>query len=198
MSLSPDPGFIIANEGYVGRPYVPGDPKTDQSSGVTLDYGYDLGQVTRDQFSADWGPVLAPQDASRLGPCVGLRGGVARTIAATAPIHGIGVTRTQAGQVFASATLPRYCELTLHTFPGLDALPKAVHTALVDLIYNRGASLDGPRRDEMRVIKAAVSVSDLKAIAYNLRKMARLWPEVPGLQRRCNKRAELLDDVAAA
>jgi len=76
--------------------------------------------------------------------------------------------------------------------------------AIVDLVYNRGTSLVGDRRREMKALVPLIAAADYKGIAAELRSMRRLWDGIPeegkqyeerysGLVFRCEKRADLVD-----
>jgi hypothetical protein len=60
-------------------------------------------------------------------------------------------------------------------FPGINELSPDAQGALVSLVFNRGTSMEGDRRREMRAIQAAVANGDLQEIADQLRSMKRLW-----------------------
>lgn len=178
-----DPQFIVDHEGLVGHPYW---PEGSATSGVTLDVGDDLQFRTPESLSTSWGPYLAPADLEELAACCGLRGAVAGT--AAQQVAHIVIPKDAALAVFSTDTLPRYEAQTAEAMPGADRLPDAAYTAVVDLVFNRGSSLVGDRRLEMRVIAGAVAAfaattlngaraAALRAMVKELRAMAdRLWP----------------------
>ena len=55
--------FILSFEGFEATPYV---PKNSESSGVTLGYGYDLGQQNPIQVQKDLEPYYTPDQIKRL------------------------------------------------------------------------------------------------------------------------------------
>jgi GH24 family phage-related lysozyme (muramidase) len=67
----------------------------------------------------------------------------------------------------------------------------------VSLVYNRGASMRGMTRTEMRVIRdECLPNRDHICIAHNIRSMCRLWegtPVGPGLCRRRHAEADLAE-----
>ncbi len=81
------------------------------------------------------------------------------------------------------------------TFPGIAELPPDAQGALVSLVFNRGTSMEGDRRAEMRAIRDAVPSSDLQEIADQLRSMKRLWINkgLDGLLRRREEEAKLIE-----
>src|SRR5690606_30273471 len=99
-------------------------------------------------------------------------------------------------QVFYATSVPVYARSTAKTYPGVELLPPDAQGALLSLVYNRGASLDGPRRSEMKKIAAWVKVKNLSKIGAEIRAMKRLWagdPKMKGLLTRCVRVAALVD-----
>lgn len=179
--------LILDSEG-IDQPSVwPGG-----SSGITIGVGYDLGY--EDSFRDDWTGVLEPQDLDALGKSVGMRGMAAES--SSHQFKGIKITQSQAEKVFETKTLPKYEKQTISAFPGVENLPSLVLGALVSLVYNRGTSMDGERRAEMRNIREAVKKGDLKEIAKQLRLMKRLWQGkgLDGLLKRREAEAELVEE----
>jgi GH24 family phage-related lysozyme (muramidase) len=90
--------------------------------------------------------------------------------------------------------LPRYAKSTRATYPGVEDLPADAQGMLLSLIYNRGTKLTGPARTEMAAIRPLVAggVENLDAIADQFESMVRLWPDLPGLQKRRRREAELI------
>lgn len=198
--LSPAARALILNEEGVDQPSVwPGE-----SSGVTIGIGYDLGYVTREEFAADWQASLTGEQFARLAAVVGLKGEAARS--AARDMKGIVISRGQAIAIFDIHDVPKYCELTAATVPNSEELPADAFGALVSLVFNRGGSMLGDRRKEMRVIRDVCAaygpvrqmtpkclVSVLQAIAANLRLMRRLWPATSGLFTRREHEAVLVE-----
>jgi GH24 family phage-related lysozyme (muramidase) len=161
-------------------------------SGVTIGYGYDLGYVTADQFRSDWGDHLSADVMNKLIPAVGLKGTSAKNKAAQ--LAGVTVDKDSSMAVFRDKTIPSYEAQTAKAFPRLEQLPSDAQGALVSLVYNRGAKMDGERRTEMRAIRDAVARGDLKEIANQLRVMKRLWvgKGLDGLLTRRDAEADLV------
>jgi GH24 family phage-related lysozyme (muramidase) len=164
-----------------------------ESSGITIGAGYDLGFCSAEQFEEDWGPYLSADEIERLKDVIGLSGDAAQQRAGE--FRDIKIKQADAEQVFRERTLPDYSEQTEQAFPGVDQLPPKVQGALVSLIYNRGAKMDGPKRTEMRAIRDAVAEGDLQKIADQLREMKRLWPDSRGLRRRRDAEADLVESA---
>ena len=167
------------------------------NSGITLGFGYDLGYATVDQFESDWGPYLTSAQLNRLRDAVGKRGIAARNRAAQ--FEDIRIRRKDAETVFLGRNIPLYSLKTEMAFPGVTKLPPDAQGALVSLVFNRGASMEGDRRREMRAIQAAVANGDLQEIADQLRSMKRLWVNqgLKGLLVRRDKEADLVESCMA-
>ena len=89
---------------------------------------------------------------------------------------------------------------TAQAFPGVDALPADAQGALFSLVYNRGTSMTGDSRSEMRAIRDAVPAGDLQKIADQLRAMKRLWvgKGLDGLLKRRDAEADLAESSIPA
>jgi len=163
------------------------------ASGVTIGIGYDLGYESEEEFREDWSPYLTEEEISRLVTALGKNGVGAKNIASQ--FSDIRIKRSDAEEVFEKRSLPKYEEMTRNAFPGFDDLPADAQGALVSLVFNRGASMNGDRRIEMRVIKELVPQGDLQGIADQIRKMKRLWEgqNMGGLLARRDKEADLVE-----
>ena len=166
-------------------------------SGVTIGFGYDLGYVTAAQFQEDWGDQLPADVMTKLKTAIGLKGIPAKNKAAQ--LKDVKIDRAPSLVVFTERTVPQYEAQTRAAFPGFDALPTDAQGALVSLVFNRGASMKGDRRTEMRAIRDAVPSGDLQEIADQLRKMKRLWvgQGLDGLLRRRDAEADMVEACIA-
>lgn len=89
------------------------------------------------------------------------------------------------------------------TWPGSDRLHPKAQASLIDLAYNRGASLTKKasdpldRRREMRELQPAVVRKDYAQMAALHRSMKRLWAGkgMDGLLTRCEARAVLCEEA---
>jgi len=184
-------GYEVGSEQYYNaqltRPIWPG-----ASSGVTIGVGYDLGCVSKDQFFQDWVGLLSSSDKQRLSDVVGLKKKSAKR--KVRRLHRIRIPFDAAKKVFVSCSLPNYGKLALKAYPKLDQLEPDAQTALVSLVYNRGASLQGARRSEMAAIKPLVLEKNYKEIANQIIQMKRLWEGrgLAGLLSRRDDEAELV------
>ncbi len=196
--------FIAAEEtgglGYYDKitqwPHYPG-----QASGITIGVGYDLRFNTDADFLATWGQHLDTDTIKSLQQDIGQKGTAKR--ANELKQQGILVPFKAAWPVFVHKTLPRFYELTLGIYPSLETLPDLCRSVLVSLVFNRGSSLDGPSRKEMRAIRdilASAASSDLNKpkrkmlltdVEDELVAMQRLWGAGSGLAKRRQAEANL-------
>ncbi len=172
---------------FLRRPEWPGG-----YSGVTVGVGYDLGYNSQSVILRDWHMVV---ERERLAGVAGITG--QRAKAALGSVRDILISWDLANGVFQDVTLARFWGLTQRTFPGFEKLRPNAQAALVSLVFNRGSSLVGESRREMRAIKALVPSEDYKGIAGQIRAMKHLWPLSSdvglGLQRRRESEARLME-----
>jgi GH24 family phage-related lysozyme (muramidase) len=162
-------------------------------SGITIGIGYDLGYIEVDEFRQDWSSCLSSGDCDALAAVVGLKSDAAK--AKASGLKAIRINTDDARKVFIERSVPSYQAQTEQVFPGVNNLPPDAQGALVSLVYNRGTSLSGDRRREMRAIRDAVPKGDLREIANQLRSMKRLWQgtDVSGLVARREAEAQLVE-----
>lgn len=165
------------------------------ASGVTIGIGYDLGYNTRSGITAAWNDKVPASDLNLLLTAQGKTGERGR--AALAGTRSVVVSYEAALDVFYQTTLPVYAKATKSAFPGVEKLPPDAQAALLSLVYNRGAGLEGASRAEMRNIGPLVKSQDLKGIARQIRNMKRLWQGkgLPGLLARRDKEADLVEQA---
>ncbi len=185
--------FIIDEEGMDQPWRFPGG-----DSGVTLGHGYDLGAGTESssEMINDWKPWLSGAQLDRLGIAIGKTGDTARALCPQ--FRDINITSEAADDVFFRSTVPKYSQKMLSIFPNASKLPGNAQGALLSLVFNRGTSLKGDRRQEMRAIKdllAGEPPYDLAAITQQLRAMKRIWQGkgLDGLIARREREARLVE-----
>jgi GH24 family phage-related lysozyme (muramidase) len=185
--------FIIDEEGMDQPWRFPGG-----DSGVTLGHGYDLGAGTegKSEMVNDWKRWLTGAQLDRLGIAVGKTGETARVLCPQ--FRDINITAEAADEVFFRSTVPKYYQQMLSAFPNANKLPGSAQGALLSLVFNRGTSLKGDRRQEMRAIKdllAGEPPYDLEKIAAELRAMKRIWEGkgLNGLITRREREARLVE-----
>ncbi len=161
------------------------------SSGITIGIGEDIGYVSKDTFLSDWRDL---SEKNRLVPVVGMTG--QRAKAHLYEVRDIIVKWELAEKVFNDVTIARYYALTKRTFPEFESLAPTAQAALISLVFNRGSSLAGPGRIEMREISRLTPSRNYREIAVQLRKMKRLWPDTRGLRERRDAEANLIESCA--
>lgn len=186
---------IIDAEGF-DQPYS--HPGGD--SGITLGVGDDLGYQSVAQFTLNWKNRLSASDFSLLASAIGAKG--SRAAAMAHLFRGIKIKFEDGLAVFKEHDVPMYIKLTNQTFPGASKLCANARGALVSLVFNRGASLVGPRRNEMAKIKSILDkapnpadAATYKAVAEQFRAMKTLWKGqgLDGLITRRENEAKLVE-----
>jgi GH24 family phage-related lysozyme (muramidase) len=123
----------------------------------------------------------------------GLTGNAAKK--ALANCQNVMIDYNTALNIFYQTTLPAFARRTKKVYPGVEKLPPDAQGGLLSLVYNRGESVNGSSRIEMKNIISYVAVQNLAAIAKEIRKMKRLWEGkgLPGLLDRREKEADLIE-----
>ena len=101
--------------------------------------------------------------------------------------------------VFVKVSIPKFYAMTKKIYPQLDTLNEDTQGALVSMVYNRGASLVGDGRKEMRAIVDLVAKKDYEGIADQIEASKRLWESkgLDGLVIRREGEADLVRDSIA-
>ncbi|MCK9282299.1 MAG: hypothetical protein M0P71_16910, partial [Melioribacteraceae bacterium] len=148
------------------------------ASGATGGIGYDFAYSSPQNIRKDW--VNLPDSyLNRLVTASG-KTGLSGKIKAK-ELNDILIKWKLAEEVFDNVTVARYWQLCERTWPGFNELDENVQSVLWSLTYNRGGSLAGPSRIEMREIARLTPKKDYKGIAIQIKKMKRLW-EGKGMQ----------------
>lgn len=189
LILSFEVGSRASYERNWSRPAWPGG-----ASGVTIGIGYDLGYCTRPKFFSDWRPQLNSSSLDLLAAVVGFKGHEAKM--ALPYVRQAQVPWNAAIIVFEDRSLPAYAAAAGRAFPGSSKLPPDCFGALVSLVYNRGASMTGDRRSEMREIRKAILAGKPNFVPNLIRSMKRLWVATSierGMSRRREAEARLFE-----
>ncbi len=185
--------FEVTSDSYYNKrlaaPTWPGG-----ASGVTIGIGYDLGYRTKTAIKQDWGEHLSENHLAQLVSASGIKGEDARGVARSLKQAGVKITLEVAKIVFYTVSLPEFAEIAKRTYPGLEKLPPDAQSAIVSLVYNRGAKLQGSTRVEMANIKPFIRDNNLDAIAAEIESMKRLWvgEGLDGLLKRRDSEARLV------
>ena len=143
-------------------------------SGITIGIGYDCGYETLTQFTKDWNNNLPIDSFKLLKPVVGVKGEKARDLL-KGDILSVRIPFNMAYDVFVKNDVPRYFAMTKKIYPQLEELNEDTQGALVSMVFNRGTSLAGDSRTEMRAIVYLVAKKDYEGIAEEIEKSKRLW-----------------------
>lgn len=149
------------------RPVWPGG-----ASGVTWGIGYDGAHATSTTIRDDW---QAHEQVERLVTTTGISGVRARD--ALPRYRDIVTSFEHAADVFENRSLIEYERRAERAFrDGFVDLRPGACSALVSLVYNRGAAMNGDSRREMRTLRDnCIPKQDYACIARELRSMCRLW-----------------------
>ena len=163
-------------------------------SGCTIGIGYDLGYNTEKQFFADWS-ALNLNYLNALKRFCGVKGPVVKTML-RGEVLNVVIPYNMAYDVFVNKSIPKYYAMTKKIYPELDSLNEDTRGALVSMVYNRGAKIDGDSRKEMKAIVDLVAKQDYEGIAEQIEKSKRLWEGkgLDGLVLRREAEADLVRD----
>lgn len=164
-------------------------------SGVTIGIGYDLGYNNRQQIKLDWGGRVTGNHLAFFLTCSGVKGTMAKKMI-SASTRVLNVPYETAIQVFEQVSLPKFTRMTKSIYPNLENLNETTQAVLIGLVYNRGASLQGDRRAEMRELVEHTNNADYAAIADAIHRMKFLWvgKGLDGLVRRREEEAKLVSE----
>ncbi len=148
-------------------------------SGITVGIGTDLGQMSEEAITEDWQNYVSVDDLHLMLSVSGLKG--TRAQAELPKIKSVIVPFDAACDVFYKRSLPKFAKLTHGIYPGLEQLEPDAVGALISMVYNRGAALNGPGRVEMKSIVHLVPHKDYAGIAALVLQSKRLWVGKKGM-----------------
>jgi GH24 family phage-related lysozyme (muramidase) len=182
--------LILSFEGFDARPAWP-----QGASGVTIGWGYDLGYYSRAVIVGDW-HELRNDWLERLSAQSGVTGRKAKD--RIAQLRDILIERDIGTRVFDNVDVAREFANCKRAFPGFIDLRPNAQAALISLTFNRGTSMIGNNRREMRAIRDLVPRKDYGGMATQLRLMIRVWygtPIVRGMKNRRLAEAQLMEEA---
>jgi GH24 family phage-related lysozyme (muramidase) len=144
------------------------------ASGPTVGFGVDCAYYTREELKNIFKHVMTEEELTLVCGAVGKSGSSGQ--AYTRKLKGIIVTWDEAKKIFEELTLPKFINLAKKTFPGVENLHPNAQGAILSIIFNRGTSLSGSRRVEILALRRIIPTKNYKAMAAEVRKMKRLWP----------------------
>jgi GH24 family phage-related lysozyme (muramidase) len=179
-------------EKYLSKPTWPGG-----ASGMTLAIGIDCGYYTPTELSKIFSFLSLDQLKSVQGAS-GKTGQAGKNYTQSVKNLNITVSWEDAVNVFDNLTWPKFSRLAENAFPGLTELCDDAYGAIVSLVFNRGTSMKGDSRLEMRNIRDLVPKKEYKSIAKELRNMKRIWQGkgLDGLLERREAEAKLVESCA--
>ena len=178
--------------GYTPRPEVP-----PGFSGVTIGVGYDCGYNTPAQIAEDWGGVLPASQVARLQGVAGKTGATARAVLIR--VSDIRIPWESALKVYETRTVPRFARDTERAYPGLLKLDPSIQGIMLSTTFNRGSAMSPyERRKELVWSHDDILQDRVSRLATYQLQMRRLWPTIPGLQRRYAAHAGLIQQAVNA
>lgn len=177
-------------------PHYPG-----HASGITIGAGYDLRFNSEINFNEVWGKYLSQEFIDELSKDIGIKGSKSR--ADELKEKRVEIPFKSSWPAFIEHTLPRFYALTESIYPSLNKLPDLCRSVLVSIVFNRGASLSGSRRKEMKNIRNILDSGDVESLGKDeagellqkvedeILSMRRLWAPGSGLITRRQDEANL-------
>ena len=178
-----DLGFIHKREGHNGSPYWP-----KGSSGITLDPGFDLGQVNIQLVKDYYKDILSSDEIESLSKASGVKGEAAKMLLDANPgWKNIKISRDEASKVFPVAA-DKYWKGITRCYPALlnTDTPASVQTAYLSLAYNRGYSSKG-----FNILAAPLKSKNWIALADELGNMQQDH-KLEGIRKRRRMEADLI------
>jgi GH24 family phage-related lysozyme (muramidase) len=167
------------------------------ASGPTIGIGIDCAYYTQKELSNLFS-FLPFQQRKLVEEASGKTGLAGKEYTKVLRKAGIEMSWDQAQNIFMTTTWPKFASLADRTFPQADQLCDSAYGALVSIVFNRGGSLSGNSRSEMRAIRELVPNKNYNAIAKEIRLMKRLWEgkNMEGLLQRRDAEADLVASCA--
>jgi len=179
-------------EKHLTRPEWPGG-----ASGFTLGIGVDCGYYTPAELEKLF-YFLPKNQLEIVKGASGKTGQAGKAYTQQHKNSGINISWEQAIKMFDASIWTKFARLAEKTFPKLDELCDDAYGAIVSLVFNRGSSLSGDSRLEMRNIRDLIPNKDYLGIAQELRNMKRIWEGrgLDGLIKRREAEAKLVESCA--
>lgn len=144
------------------------------ASGPTIGIGIDCAYYSENELANIFN-FLKKEEIELIKRAVGKTSEKGREYTKKLRGAGISVSWEKALKIFESLTWTKFTKLAEKTFPGLSELCPDAYGAIVSLVFNRGTSLVGEKRLEMRNIKVLIPKKDYRKIADEIRHMKRIW-----------------------
>lgn len=180
---------VGGKSGYDPRPEAP----DARYSGITWGIGYDAHQTTKAVILDDW-QALGAITVGRLAVTQPYYGRSAQQH--LHEVHDILVSWAAANDVFMKIDVTREYERARKAMKGFEELRPNAQAALISLGFNRGWSMVGDNRKEVRAIRDLVPKKDYAGMAGQFRVMVRVWKGTSierGMTRRRLAEAKLIE-----
>ena len=167
------------------------------ASGPTIGIGIDCAYYSKDELEKMF-DYLDDHDLELVLNASGKTGESGRTYARKLREAGIKMSWDKAIDIFEEKTWAKFSRLAEKIYPDLKYLCDDAYGAVVSIVFNRGASLSGASRVEMKNLINLISSKNYKGIAAEIRKMKRLWvgKGMDGLIRRREDEALLVESCS--
>lgn len=184
--------FEIGSVSYYNR-YLTKPIWAGGESGITIGIGADLGYITEKQFLLEWSDKLNLNFLTPLRNVIGLKGQHAKSML-KGELLNVRIPYDAAYKVFVNFHMPRYYKMALSIYPDLGTLNEDTQGAIVSMVFNRGASLEGESRKEMKAIVPLIAKADYEGIADQIENSKRLWEnkQMEGLVLRREAESDLI------
>ncbi|EDO25688.1 predicted protein [Nematostella vectensis] len=169
--------FILEIERYSEFPYA----LPDDTSGITIAYGYDLGQQTEATVDEELSDLYTASEIESLKTALGKKGANARNH--LSQVSNIAINKENALKL-AVIMKKRYAQQVVDIYPSSINLHPDCQGALLSLVINRGKALthrdpENTSRLEMKQISEDLEANNIHLIPSRLRSMKRLWENNP-------------------
>jgi len=133
-------------------------------SGATIAIGVDLGQNTAEWTTTSWTPYFDNTIVKQLAACSGdTTSSLAKRDVTN--LQNIIIVWNTALNEFNTQEVPNYYATALRVFPGLSDLSINAQSGVLATAYNRGFSMVGASRVDMRNLRTSVANKDYQGMA---------------------------------
>jgi GH24 family phage-related lysozyme (muramidase) len=181
--------WMLKTEKYEEKPYV---PTGKSQSGITVGYGYDLGQQSKTNIRTHLAGLYTADEIEKFVGVAGLKQENARN--ALSRVSHISISKDNAA-VLANLLKKSYARQVVSIYPEVIKLHPHCQGSLLSLVFNRGPELETDRRREMLEIQNDLRSGNQKNVPDRIRSMKRLWVSAGqrGLLTRRDKEAEFFE-----
>lgn len=167
------------------------------ASGPTIGIGIDCAYYSKEELVKIF-DYLDEVDLKLVIGASGKTGESGKAYTKKLRVAGITMSWDKAVEIFEENTWIKFSKLAEKIYPDLKYLCDDAYGAIVSLVYNRGASLNGASRLEMKNLINLISSKNYKGIAKEIRKMKRLWAgkNMEGLLKRREDEALLVESCS--